>query len=219
MTAPSWSLMDAAEIAAENKYTFARPGADLIGKLAVGEIVKLIFQSGDDDDYAAERMWVAIVSLDGKGGFQGRLENEPQLIEGLELGTLVEFRDIHIIDTEHEDKGESQALVSKYLVRCFVTNAILDDGARIGLLYREEPDNEDLAEEDQWKRDSGWRFMSGDETDEYMNDNGNHAYVSIGAVLRCGDDSFVHLLDAPVGTGFKRDPETGEFVPFDLSAW
>ena len=52
--------------------------------------------------------------------------------------------------------------------------------------------------------------MAGDEDDAYPSDADNLFYVSLGAVLN-RDDSFVHLLDAPVSSVFERNPETGAF--------
>ncbi|MCY1553902.1 hypothetical protein D9M68_904340 [compost metagenome] len=69
-------------------------------------------------------------------------------------------------------------------------------------MYREEPDEE---------RDSGWRFTANDETDEYMENTDNIAYVSIGLVLT-HDDSFIHLLESPAGTSFALDTRSGCFV-------
>jgi hypothetical protein len=43
-----------------------------------------------------------------------------------------------------------------------------------------------------------------------MSDASNLAYVSLGAVLS-KDDSFRQLLEAPVGSAYVRNPETGEF--------
>jgi hypothetical protein len=62
-----------------------------------------------------------------------------------------------------------------------------EDGAPVGYLYREEPDNAD---------DSGWRFTANDESDDYINDSANVALVSLGAVLSV-DDRFIALLDEP----------------------
>jgi len=90
----------------------------------------------------------------------------------------------------------------KYLPRCFVTRRVLHEGHKIGDLYREEPDRDD---------DSGWRFLAGDESDEYMDDSDNIHLVSLGAVLR-QDDSILELLDSPVGSAFERDSSTGKFV-------
>ena len=81
----SWQLLNAAEIAEENKYTFYRPSNEIIGKVRVGEVVKLIFEFESDDPEAprAERMWVVVDSIDGRGGFTGRLNNEPRYIRGV----------------------------------------------------------------------------------------------------------------------------------------
>jgi hypothetical protein len=43
--------------------------------------------------------------------------------------------------------------------------------------------------------DSGWRFLSGYESDEYMN-----------------DPDIVPFLDAPIGSAFERPNGAGEFV-------
>lgn len=198
---PSWYLEDAREIAATAKYTFYKPPPEILAKVAVGEHVKLIFafQSDDPEAPGAERMWVIVESIDGEGSYTGRLDNEPRHIEDLELGDLVSFRDFHIIQTSHEDENN---LVKRLLARCFVTNRVLRDGVRVGRLYRESPDEE---------RDSGWRILAGDESEEYLDETDNVAYVSLGAVLNC-DDSFLPCLGSPVGTAFKRD-ESGAFVP------
>ncbi|MGN6983383.1 immunity protein Imm33 domain-containing protein, partial [Neisseria sp. P0009.S007] len=51
----------------------------------------------------------------------------------------------------------AQAL-SAALDRCIVTNTVAKQGEPVGFLYREAP---------VFENDSGWRFFSGDETDEY----------------------------------------------------
>jgi hypothetical protein len=198
----SWHLANADEIAQENRYTFYKPSDRIIQKVAVGEVVKLIFrfESEDPDAPAAERMWVLVDEIGPQGRFRGRLNNEPRHIADLKLDDPVEFQTCHIINTEHDDNDN---LVEKYIKRCFVTNRVLRDGMNVGYLYREEPDHE---------VDSGWRFTANDETDEYMEDSDNSAYVSIGAVLS-KDDSFIALLESPAGSAFVRDSESGQFVP------
>jgi hypothetical protein len=199
---PSWRLEDAAERAAEHKYTFYKPSAEEIERIRPGENVKLIFLFDSDDPAAprAERMWVGVDSIEGVGRFTGRLDNTPRWIADLKPGDPIEFRDIHIISTEHDNPNN---VVNRYLPRCYVTQRILREGSRVGYLYREEPDN---------NRDSGWRLFSGDESPKYMDDAANVAFVSLGAVLN-HDDSFIVLLESPVGSAFVRDPQTNEFVP------
>ena len=198
----SWHLSNADELATENKYTFYKPSEKVIRKVAVGEVVKLIFrfESENPDAPAAERMWVLVDEIGAQGSFKGRLNNEPRHIADLKLDDPVEFESCHIINTEHDDDDN---LVEKYIKRCFVTKRVLEDGVPVGYLYREEPDNED---------DSGWRITANDETEEYMDDSDNSAYVSLGAVLS-KDDSFIELLGSPAGSAFARDSESGRFVP------
>jgi len=58
----SWHLANADELASENKYTFYKPSEKIIQKVAVGEVVKLIFRFKSENPEApsAERMWVLV---------------------------------------------------------------------------------------------------------------------------------------------------------------
>lgn len=198
---PSWTLENADKIAAAHKYTFFKSPRETIALVKPGDVVKLIFvfESENPEAPRAERMWVLVDAIDPSGKFVGRLNNHPSWIQDLKLDDQVTFDASNIINTEHDDDDN---LVERYIKRCFVTNRILTDGARVGYLYREAPDNE---------RDSGWRFTANDESDEYMEDSNNLAFVSIGAVLS-KDDSFIHLLDSPEGSSFAFDVRTQSFV-------
>jgi hypothetical protein len=198
---PSWHLADADVLATEYKYTFYKPSPLVLKKIQVGEVVKLIFRFESEDPEApgAERMWVLVDEINDVGEFKGRLNNEPRHITDLKLDDPVVFASCHIIATEHDDNDN---LVEKYIKRCFVTNRVLREGKLAGYLYREEPDDEE---------DSGWRITANDESDEYMENSKNYSYVSLGAVLN-EDESFVELLESPVGSAFVRDPESGCFV-------
>lgn len=200
----SWRLDDAAIIAAQHPYTFYKPSAEAIALLRPGNLVKLIFAFESDDPAApgAERMWVKISRIEGDR-FYGTLDNDPRYIRDLEDTDPVQFESRHIIQTDLDDpRGDPTA---RYRPRCFVTRRVLEDGVRVGYLYRESPDSKD---------DSGWRILCGDETDEYMDDPGNIAYVSLGAVLT-RDDSFRDLLDTPAPCAYCRDTGTGRFDPTD----
>ena len=45
-----------------------------------------------------------------------------------------------------------------------VSNRIVFDGAKVGFMYRTQPE---------FEIDCGWRFLAGDETDEYLEDGSN----------------------------------------------
>jgi hypothetical protein len=109
---PSWNLIDADPIAAENPYTFYKPSRELISRVRPGEVVKLIFRFSSDDPEApgGERMWVVVDELLPDGDFRGR-DNEPLYIPDLKPGDSVSFEPRHIIDTEHDDAGN---LVKRY---------------------------------------------------------------------------------------------------------
>jgi len=198
---PSWQLENADPIAAEHPYTFFKSPRETIAKVQPGEVVKLIFIFESDDPEAprAERMWVVVDAIDANGSFTGRLNNQPRWIKDLKLDDPIAFDASHIINTEHDDDDN---LVERYIKRCYVTRRILDEGAKVGYLYREAPDRED---------DSGWRFTANDESDDYMDDSKNIAYVSVGAVLS-RDDAFIDLLDAPEDSAYAWDEDTQSFV-------
>lgn len=82
---------------------------------------------------------------------------------------------------------------------CFATDRILVDGAKVGYMYREEPDDE---------IDSGWRFLAGDETDEYLDDQWNSGIYSVNTICNY-DTDIMQFLKYTKGTSFARDPQTG----------
>lgn len=87
------------------------------------------------------------------------------------------------------------ALASKLLV---------DNKLKVRFMYREEPDD---------ASDSGWRFFSGDESDEYVSNPENIGLYSIETIAQI-DPDIIPLLNNDIGTAFER--ESGE-KPFRVS--
>ncbi|MBI1375263.1 MAG: DUF2185 domain-containing protein [Phycisphaera sp.] len=85
---------------------------------------------------------------------------------------------------------------------CIATDMITCDGRKVAFMYREATDRD---------VDSGWRFMSGYESDDYMNDPDNHAVYDVNTIANY-DSEIIPLLDAPVGSAFERENGTGPFV-------
>jgi hypothetical protein len=85
---------------------------------------------------------------------------------------------------------------------CIATDMITVDGRKVGYMYREEPDND---------MDSGWRFMSGRESQKYMDDAANHEVYDVNTVANY-DPDIIPFLDAPAGSAFERQDATGPFV-------
>jgi len=88
---------------------------------------------------------------------------------------------------------------------CLASDHITVDGRPVGFMYREEPDNE---------FDSGWRFLSGLESDAYVNDLANVGLYDVNTIANY-DPAVIPWLDAPPGSAFERD-EDGEFVRVDF---
>ncbi|MCL2300344.1 MAG: DUF2185 domain-containing protein [Firmicutes bacterium] len=83
---------------------------------------------------------------------------------------------------------------------CLATDRITVDGCKVGYMYREAPD---------YSGDSGWRFFTGDEDDDYANNPDNSGVYDLNTI--CNDDpGIIPLLRTPAGTAFARD-EKGRF--------
>lgn len=78
---------------------------------------------------------------------------------------------------------------------CIVSNKITKEGCKVGFMYRENPSDNFF--------DSGWRFFSGDETEEYCNDSNNFNVFELNTVCNY-DISIKDKLESPVGSSFIK---------------
>lgn len=85
---------------------------------------------------------------------------------------------------------------------CYVSNTVFLHGQPIGYMYREYPES---------PGDSGWRFVSGDEPEEYFDEPGNVTVCRVDEINTRHPSILLHL-DAPSPAAFARDVETGSFV-------
>jgi len=84
---------------------------------------------------------------------------------------------------------------------CFATDKITVDGNKVGYMYREE------AEE---QMDSGWRFFSGTEDQEYIDDPKNTMIYNVNTIAKY-DKAIIPYLDLPAGTELERIQDTDKF--------
>lgn len=68
-------------------------------------------------------------------------------------------------------------------------------------MYREEPDG---------AYDSGWRFFSGEETQEYVDDPNNIMVYDVNTIANY-DPAIIPYLDSPYGSAFRR--RGNDFAP------
>lgn len=205
---PTWHLENVRETAKQYPYTFYVPSEELLDVLKVGDCVRLLFVNDikkDINRLRAERMWVTIIQKNDDK-FVGKLDNKPFEMKQLKLGDIIHFSKYHIMSVDGKiDPIES--IAEAYLDRCWTTKAIIDGEAPIGFICRTEP--MEKREKGEY-HDTGWQILSGDESDEYMDDSDTIQYIALGSVLNL-DDSFIHLLDSPVGSAFYKD-DNGKWV-------
>lgn len=93
----------------------------------------------------------------------------------------------------------------------YASDRITVDGAPVGYMYREKPDQ--VSE----FLNSGWRFFAGDETQEYADQAENFALYDVNTIANYSPD-IIPLLASPVCTAFGRN-EHGVLVqePFQGS--
>lgn len=71
----------------------------------------------------------------------------------------------------------------------------------VGYMYGEEPNE---------KWDSGWRFFSGTEMQEYVDDPNNTMIYKVNTIANY-DKAIISYLDFPFGTELERIENTDEF--------
>lgn len=103
-------------------------------------------------------------------------------------------------------KAEDIKPLKKGMGACIATDRITVDGHRVSFMYREYPDN---------NIDSGWRFFSGvQEDDQYINDPTNSGTYDVNTIAN-HDPAIIPYLDAPIGSAFERNQESGDFLIVD----
>ena len=91
---------------------------------------------------------------------------------------------------------------------CVATDSIMVDGREIGYMYREAPDEDG---------DSGWRFLTGGESQEYINDLEHFGLYAVNTVANY-DPDIVPYLDVPPPCAYGKIAGSHEFQEEDPSA-
>ena len=86
---------------------------------------------------------------------------------------------------------------------CIASDEITIQGKRVGFMYRDIPYDE---------TDSGWRFFSGDETQEFTDDPTHFEIYDVNTIANY-EPAIIDLLDSPVMSAFGRNPNSENFEP------
>jgi hypothetical protein len=205
-------LLDPRPIAAEAPYTFFLPSETEILALRIGDFAKLTFEHiPPGQECEIERMWVRVESK-RPGEMTGRLASNPsEPTARIKTGEVVTFSPHHVIGIvwSTPETAPPAAVRREYWERCLVDGCVLNGTKPVEFIYREDPG---LQTETDKYPGSGWRIRGrmGNATTEEMNAREPH-YVAIGAVLN-RDDSWLHRIDAPIGSRFIRDFQSNIYV-------
>jgi len=90
---------------------------------------------------------------------------------------------------------------------CIASDMITVGGYPVRFMYREAPDSD---------VDSGWRFMSGHEDDDYVQEASNLAMYDVNTIANY-DPSIIPFLDSPEGTAFEKASDSERFLA--VSDW
>jgi hypothetical protein len=104
-------------------------------------------------------------------------------------------------ETQVKEAGEIKPIATGYGA-CFATSEITVNRDKIGYFYREKPNS---------YADSGWRFLSGYESAEFMANPNNIGLYDINIIANC-DPAIIAHLHKPIGSVFIRDPKTDTFL-------
>lgn len=86
---------------------------------------------------------------------------------------------------------------------CLATDKITVEGMKVGFMYRDRPD-EDI------ENDSGWRFFSGTEEQDWVDDINNSEILSINTIANY-DPAILPYLKSKVGSEWERIEGTDKF--------
>ena len=78
---------------------------------------------------------------------------------------------------------------------CLASDRITKGGFKVGYMYREDPSESNP--------DSGWRFLAGDEDDEYANNPNNLHVFAINTICNY-DKDIIPYLKSPIGSAYIR---------------
>ncbi len=85
---------------------------------------------------------------------------------------------------------------------CIASDQITVEGLPVGFMYREEP---------QVENDTGWRFIAGQENQDYLDDPMNSMVFEVNVIANY-DPAIIPYLKLPIGTELERITNSDRFV-------
>lgn len=86
---------------------------------------------------------------------------------------------------------------------CFASDRITVNGLKVGYMYREESGN---------PQDGGWRFLSGEESQKYLDNPENLGIYDVNTIANL-DPDIIPFLNSAVGSRFARKNQHARLLP------
>ena len=206
----NFTLDDPRPVAQLAPYTYFLPTPEETAALQPGDLVKLIFRGATTGSkWDAERMWVSVTEV-GQEWSLGILENEPDDLPQVKFGDRVRFKKFHIVGIIPSQPQNFEVMPRRreFWERCMVEDCVLDGTKKVGYICRVQPAP---LEGEERHKDSGWRIQ-GDRRNATHQElqSRKQVRVALGSGLN-QDDSWLYLIDKPVGSAFVRDFDTESY--------
>jgi hypothetical protein len=185
-----------------------------LNALSTGDRVHTLAVSWKKDSLATRiGAWIEVHSVDGEW-IEGKIVKDRDFGDDHDpaLDKVIRVPKSRIWDISFEDPQRSELLREiprrKYANYCLFDDNVGFDGLKVQYVYRVEPC---LTKDGNEFPDSGWRIRGDRRVFSIELDGDTTRYTPLNCALY-SDDSWIHLIDKPVGTAFKRDRKTGLFV-------
>lgn len=87
---------------------------------------------------------------------------------------------------------------------CIASDRITVEGCKVGFMYREVREDSE---------DSGWRFLAGDESEEYLDNHMNLMMFDVNYIANI-DPAIIPYLKQKIGSEYERDFEKDTFIRY-----
>lgn len=106
-----------------------------------------------------------------------------------------------MVSKKYKIEGDRIEQLIKPMGGCMASDKITVNGEDVDFMYRVEPD---------FEHDSGWRFMSGTEDQDYADNPDNWAIYDVNTIANY-DPAIIAYLHEPVGAELERVKGTNVF--------
>ena len=205
-----FKIVDPRPLAKQCPYLAGLPNEECLNIISKSDTVKVRFRwlerpRGRGEHYLGEDVSIDVLSVT-PNYFEGRMTvpsdwPQPSSDVVIRFGKWA-VTGVSFADPKYQPLAELPQ--EKYATRCLMDNSLVG-GRKVQHIFRDEPK---IWRNDKISADSGWRVSTG----STFLDTGDVDYRPLYNVLYL-DNSWLHLIDQPVGSAFKRDEKTGLFIP------